>query len=59
MYDRAHGFQTATPWWPAICRPVNVVALDEKRLGLRFTCTSGERMTMPLEPITGSMPWRK
>jgi len=50
-------FQLPRPhqWWPETCKPVSIVKLDEARLGLRFKCASGDRMTMPLTPATLGM----
>ncbi len=52
-------FKLPRPWWPETCKPVSIVKLDESCLGLRFTCASGERMTMPLGTATLKMLWLK
>ena len=41
--------------WPGSCKPTSIVRLDEARLGLRMTCGTGERMTMPLAQATFAM----
>jgi hypothetical protein len=41
------------PWWTTRGRrAVSVVRLDERCLGLRVRLASGERVTMPLGPMT-------
>ena len=55
LYDLAMDLRPSCPWWPTSCRYVSVVKLDEKSLGLRFECASGERMTMPLAQATLKM----
>jgi hypothetical protein len=52
-------FKVPSPWWPAACKPVSIVELNEKCLGLRVVCASGERMTVPLGQATFEMLWPK
>jgi len=59
LYDLVVDFKPAHPWWPAECKPLSIVRLDEKSLGLRLACASGERMTMPLGQATFEMLWPK
>jgi hypothetical protein len=48
------------PLWPEGCKPTSLVKLGEKRIGIRMTLASGERMTMPLSDATFKMlRWRK
>jgi hypothetical protein len=55
LYDPVVDFKPGHPWWPAECKPLSIVRLDEKYLGLRLACASGERMTMPLGQATFEM----
>jgi hypothetical protein len=44
------------PWWAEDGRKAeSIVRLDERRLGVRVTLASGERMTMPLGQMTFKM----
>ena len=43
------------PLWPDGSKPVSLVKLGARQIGLRMQLTTGERMTMPLTPATFAM----